>query len=348
MSRFTRYAATSQALSLIAMEEASRRGLREADLDDLFLALVLSDQSAGRALRGLGITIRSARAAVEEYQKEQIAYLGIVATVPPAGDIVFHETGGYEWSKRALKLIERAGKKGRTADADAVLRELLAEPSGLIADLLDRLGTAPPTVLAELDRTPAGSPAAPAVPRRQRGERRGVNTSFIPAPVDEVWALLSDPARVPAWEPAIGAVEDSAADTEPGLALSGDTQATEGDRQAGGGWAASARTTHPDGRPLKVHAKFRRRTIELLHVDRGRHVEWRFTYPDVDSSRPVTVIFDLAATEGGTQLSVTMTWSRHQGWRSIVSPALYPLQRFLIWIKLFQISNAISRTFRQP
>ncbi len=65
MSKFTRYATTSQSLSLAAMEEASRRGLRTADLDNLFLALVLDDQSAGRALRNFGVTITSVRAAVE-------------------------------------------------------------------------------------------------------------------------------------------------------------------------------------------------------------------------------------------------------------------------------------------
>ncbi|WP_105032983.1 SRPBCC family protein [Arthrobacter ruber] len=346
MSRFTRFAATSQSLSLTAMEEASRRGLREADLEDLFLALVLSDQPAGRALRELGITIGSARAAVEDYQKKQIASLGITASLPPSGDIVFHETGGYEWSKRALKLIERAGKKGRTADADAVLRELLDEPSGLIRELLGGLGTTPSAVLAELDRTPAPAPIALVAPTRRRGELRGVNASFIPAPVDEVWALLSDPARVPEWEPAIGAIDGftTGADLAPTHAKG--TQPADGAGPAGGVWMAHARTTHPDGRPLKVHEKFRRRTLELLQAEHGNHVAWRFTYPDVDTRLPITMIFDLAPTKGGTQLSTTMAWSTHQGWRSILSPVLHPLQRFLIWIRLFQISNAISRTFR--
>lgn len=53
MNKLVRAAQTSQSLSLAAMEEASRLGLREADIDHLFLALVINDQSAGRALREL-------------------------------------------------------------------------------------------------------------------------------------------------------------------------------------------------------------------------------------------------------------------------------------------------------
>ena len=41
MSKFVRAAQTSQSLSLAAMEEASRAGLRVADLEHLVLALVI-------------------------------------------------------------------------------------------------------------------------------------------------------------------------------------------------------------------------------------------------------------------------------------------------------------------
>jgi hypothetical protein len=244
MSRFTRYATTSQTLSLTAMEEASRRGLREADLEDLFLALVLNDQPAGRVLRELGITIHAARAAVEEHQKEQIASLGITADLPPSGDIVFHETGGYEWSKRASDLIVRAGNKGRTADATAVLRELMDEPSGLILDRLGRLGTTPAAVLAELDRTAAHVMTGEMRTTRRRGKFTGVTESFIPAPVEDVWALLSDPARVPEWEPAIGAVESSTTTAAVDSAVEPDasTEPAHVRTPVGGVWEASAHT----------------------------------------------------------------------------------------------------------
>ncbi len=345
MSRITRYATTSQTLSLTAMEEASRRGLREADLEDLFLALVLNDQPAGRVLRELGITIHAARAAVEEHQKEQIASLGIAAELPPSGPIVFHETGGYEWSKRASDLIARAGKKGRTADAAAVLRELLNEPSGTILDLLGRLGAEPGVVLAELDQMPAHLTTGRAGVTHRRGTFSGVGESFIPAPVEDVWALLSDPARVPEWEPAIGVVGSSTTNSAADPNASAEPAHTG--EQTGGVWEAYARMTHPNGKPLKVHRKFRRRTLEIVSTEPHTHIAWRLSYPDSDTSAPFITAFDLAPTTGGTHVTTGMTWSRHHGWRSLLSPLLGPLQRFLIWIKLSQITSSISRVFRQ-
>ncbi|WP_461169401.1 SRPBCC family protein [Arthrobacter sp. Z1-15] len=330
MNKFTRYATTSQTLSLTAMEEASRRGLREADLEDMFLALVLNDQPAGQVLRDAGISIHSARTAVEAYQKDQIASLGITAELPPPGDIVFHETGGYAWSRRASDLLGRAGQKGRTGDASAVLRELLNEPSGLITGVLQRLGTAPAKILAELERTESSieSPKKPAA--GSRGEATGSFEAFVPAPVEDVWALLSDPARIPEWEPGIGSVEDTG-----GPLLPGHT------------WTAHATLTSPDGKPLKVHEKFRHREIELLEARPPAQVTWHFTFPDTRASRPTVICFELAPATGGTQVSITLTWFRHQGWRAMIGTLLAPLQRFLVWIKLSQIGSSVSRVFRQ-
>jgi len=130
MNKLVRAAQTSQSLSLAAMEEASRLGLREADIEHLFLALVIDDQSAGRALRSMGIDLDAARRAVEEQHDAQLASLGIEASFPKAGRIVFQETDGYEWSARALDLIGKSSGKGKSGDAAAVLRELVAEPSG--------------------------------------------------------------------------------------------------------------------------------------------------------------------------------------------------------------------------
>ena len=96
MSKFVQAAQTSQVLSLTALEEASRQGLREADIEHLFLALVLSDQVAGRVLREMGIGIDDARRAVREQHDAQLASLGVRAVLPDPGRIVFHETDGYE------------------------------------------------------------------------------------------------------------------------------------------------------------------------------------------------------------------------------------------------------------
>lgn len=330
MSKLTRYAMTSQTLSVAAMEEASRRGLREADLADLFLALVLNDQPAGQVLRDQGITIESARAAVEGYQKEQIASLGIAVDMPPPGSIVFHRTAGYEWSRRASDLLGRAAGKGRTGDAAAVLSELLGEPSGLLAELLPRVGTTPAALSAQLEHAnPWRTPKLRAKTRRQ-GEFSGSTGAFAPAPVEDVWALLTDPRRVTDWDTSIGSVEVIDTTVLPGMT-----------------WPAHAQLTRPDGKPLKVSENYQRRMIELEELQHPGRVAWQVSYPDARFSRPVVTAFELVPAEGGTQLTITMTWSRRPGWRSIVSIALAPLQRFLIWMRLSQISSAVSRAFRQ-
>ncbi|MHA7274138.1 SRPBCC family protein [Arthrobacter sp. TMT4-20] len=348
MSRFTRYATTSQTLSLTAMEEASRRGLRVAGLEDLFLALVLSDQLAGRILRERGITIHTARSAVEECQKEQIKSLGITANLPTSGNIVFHETRGYEWSKRASDLIGRAGKRGRTADAAAVLRELMREPSGQIADLLRRLDTTPAAILADLERSfEEPTTSSQGYTAATGGGLAGSNESFVPSPVEDVWSFLSDPDRIPEWEPAIGTIEGLTADRLSAVVPMENAEEHEEHHQEGTRWAGHARTSHPNGKPIKVKEKFRRRTITLGQIAPRTHLAWEFTYPDSGSSPRLITAFTLSPTAGGTHLTTTMTWPGRQGWRSRVARPLRPLQRFLIWIRLSQISGSISRSFRQ-
>lgn len=327
MNKLVRAAQTSQSLSLSAMEEASRTGHREADLEHLLLALIISGQSAGRALRELGIDIESARLAVRQQHETQLAELGIETQLPAAGPIVFHETGGYTWTKRATDLLARSSGKGRDGDAAAVLRELIAEPSGLIADLLQRLGTTPAEVTTHLDRIDAAGETPS--PRPQTNGRAAMTSdTFVPAPIDQVWSLVSDPARVPVWEPSIGEVD------------------TADDARVDSVWQGRAPEHRPDGRPAKVRPAFRRRTIELVAAQRPKRAVWRFTYPDAAKASPITTTFDLSATTGGTQVTITLSWSRRSGWRRVVGFALRPAQTFVMWIQVSQIGGAVSREFR--
>lgn len=328
MSKLSRAAATSQTLSLVAMEEASRLGLREADLEHLLLALVVSDQPAGVALRSTGITLADARAAVESLHSEQLASLGIGTGLPDAGRIVFHETGGYEWTRRASDLIGRAAGRGRAGDAAAVLRELLAEPSGLVTDLLERLGTTPQQVLDELARAEATARPLPAAPRAP-GIATGTAQTFVPVPVDAVWALASAPGRIPEWYPAVASVEEPRSEDETT-------------------WAARSSTTDSSGKPLRVRADRVRCQVELVAAEPPSRVAWRFTYPDTAVRRPIVVEIALAPTPGGTQVSVVQTWTRSTGWRAAVGAPLRPLQRALLWLAASHTGNAISRAFRQP
>lgn len=327
MSRFLGMAATAHALSLTAMEEASRRGQREADIDDLFLALVVEEQIAGQVLRWAGITLDAAREAVAALHAAQLESLGITADLPGPDRIVFHETGGYEWTGRALDVFDRASRKGSKGDGVAVLRALLAEPSGMIEDLLHRLGTAPAEVLARLDEAER-LPARPAPRHPASGALSGSAEKFVPAPVPAVWAMLADPARMPEWDPGIARVEPG---EEAGL--------------LGGTWVAHAPTHRPDGRRLDIKPEFRRRRVELLDADEASFIKWRLSFPDATRANPLCIAIILEPAAGGTLLGITLEWQRIRKSR-VLGPLLRPWQKFAIWMQLSQIGAAISRAFR--
>lgn len=329
MSKYTSMAATAHALSLTAMEEASRRGQREADIDHLFLALVLNEGVAGQVLRWIGITLDAAREAVAAQHAAQLESVGITADIPDAERIVFHETGGYEWTRRALDIFNRASKEGRKGDASAVLRELVTEPSGMIADLLQRLNTSPTEVLARLDEFKQ-VPARSTTRATASGALSGFAESFVPAPVHDVWALLADPERMSEWEPGIGSVEP------------GNDKGHFGDA-----WVGHAPTRHPDGKPLNIRPEFQRLQVELLVADECSLIAWRFSYPDAAraNSRRVTIALEPAA--GGAQLGITLEWERElKRRRSVRGLLLRPWHRFAIWMQLAQIGGGISRAFR--
>lgn len=329
MNKLVRAAQTSQSISLAAMEEASRLGLREADIDHMFLALVISDQSAGHTLRSVGIDIDSARRAVEEQRDAQLASLGIEASFPDAGRIVFHETDGYEWTPRALDLIAKSSRKGKAGDAAAVLRELIAEPSGLITAILGRLDTTSDELLERLDRADSlATKSAPAA-AKVKGRTTGATETFVTAPCDAVWEFLADPSRIPEWEPSIGVLAQSSREATPGET-----------------WEGVAPTVYPDGKRVKIKAQFRRRSVELIAIDQPDRIAWSFGYPDVPGSIAVLTEFTLVNTPGGTQVRMSRSWSRRRGWRGLVAWPLRPIQKFLVWITLFQTGSAISRTFR--
>lgn len=330
MSKFASAAATSHTLSLAAMEEASRSGQRTTDVGHLLMALAVNEQVAGQVLRGLGVTLDAVREAVAAQHAEQLASLGINAEVPAGGKIVFHETGGYEWDKPSLEIFERAGAGDKRGDAAAVLRELIAEPSGMIAAVLRRLGTTPEAVVAGLDeaaRYPSHAPLRTVEP----GRLSGVSAAFAPAPVERVWELLADASRMPEWEPGIGSVESG-----PSVVRAGDT------------WVARTRTVRPDGKAMRVKPELMTQQVEVVALDEGHHLEWRFTYPDVALANARRIRVELEPAAGGTQLRLALAWDRNadRPRRPLLALLLRPLTRFSIWLQLSHLGGGISRVFR--
>lgn len=324
MSRFLNAATTMQTLSLAAMEEASRQGRTEADIEHLLLALTLTHQPAGGVLRSMGVTLDAARVAVDAQHSAQLGALGIRVDQGGPGRIVFHETSGYDWTDRANAIVGRSTEGAGKGTASDVLRGLLAEPSGLITEILARLDTTPDDVLARLDEAdnapaPAPKRAAPGDAFSQRFE------AFIPAPIEDVWDLLADTERMPQWCPLFATVEPTADD---------------------GVWVGHAPTQRPDGKPIKTKEKYRSRVIEAIESAAPSRLVWRMEHTDAPRSVLNPLEIDLAPAPGGTQVQISTSWPRRTGWRRITSFVMRPATRFLIWVTLLQIGSGISRSFR--
>lgn len=323
---------SANALSIVAFEEASRLGQRVGDLDHLFLALALSEEPAGQALRSLGIGMDAARRAVSELHSSQLALLGIDADPPQAGPIVFHETGGYEWHQRVLTVLSLAGSDDPQGDySAAVLRRLIDEPSGLIASLIGHLGTTPEAIRARLDEfsLSAPEPASAATADALTGSA----TAFVPAPLEDVWALLIDPGRMREWGPCFERVEYG---QDASGALPGDV------------WVGLAPTHRPDGTPLRAREAVRRQRVELLERSERRAIAWRFSYPDCPGANSRRVEIVLEPAPGGCRLRTRLAWERDPGRtpRPLLGLLLRPFHRWAVSSQLSHLGHSIGRVFR--
>ncbi len=320
MSRLTRAAATMHTLSLAGMEEASRYGTRDADLEHLLLALTLDADLGGQVLRSAGLTLERVRAAVDAERATQLASLGIAVDHEP-GSIVFHETSGYDWNAQALAVLNRSYTHGRNGSSIAVLRTLLEEPSGRIDAVLTHLGTTTADITADIDH------AEGLVATDNKGSDpaclRTEHVTFVPADPETVHELLSDPLRIASWEPTLEAVS-----------------------AVGEHWEGRAQSVGADGRPYTVKDDARRQIIE--RVGAASDIGWRFHYPDSTRSNTRTVTFRCEPAAGGTQLHMALVWERDPARRPnrVRGFLLRPVFRFLLYTHATQISSGVTRAFR--
>lgn len=321
---FLTKAATMQSMSLAALEEASRDGLRDADLEHLLLAVVIGEHTAGRALRSMGITLDAAREAVREQHDEQLRRLGIEATPPRPDRIVLHENVGYDLTDRARRMAGHAGDRGRGDGSALVLRALIDEPSGLIVGILSRLGTSADEVRSALGV--ADEPATARGVQFSADVVSGRREVFIGAVTADVWALLSDTERMPEWQQSFATMTPE-----------------EG---SDGVWIAQLTTEEPDGTPIRMKEGYAWRRIVRLHADEPSRIAWRLETPDAPGSVQNTLEMTLSPVTGGTLLTITSSWPRRKGWQRVRSLALRPVHRFVIWTTISYLGDAIGRVFR--
>jgi len=320
MSRIAATLGTSQTLSMSGFAEAARHHRSVADLDDLLVALTMDGGLGGQALRAGGLERNGVRAAIAATHAQRLSALGVIADSPAPDDSPSRRTARCTWSPRVLQMFQSVPA---SHDFSAtILRAVLDEPSGHVAEVLAR------TALdrAELERILDAAAAAPPPSRPSgTGVLTGSAGTHVAAAIGAVWSLVSDPNRLHEWAPAVG--EPARIDED-------------------GTWLTTAPDTGPDGRPLRVRDGVRRQRWRLLDDDEPTRVVWAVTYPDLPRANRQHLLLDLAPSAGETRLHVTVEWHRTVARRPILGRLLRPVTRWATSQGARSTAHAITEAFR--
>ena len=240
-----------------AAVEAAALGHPEIDVDHLLLGLLVAGGPSARVLAAHGVGAAALRRAVADLQEQDLLGLGAVAAAPQPAAVRASDrgsAGALPLGGRAQALLDDAPLLG---DDLALLRAVLDDGGRRAERLLAHLDVDVDALRAQLAAEPdvdgALSPAMPgadtdvdwsAADRALEARRDPVpagttwmsaaRTQLVPAPADQVWALISDPQRRPQWDAAClsatvdadgveritghdgDVVEQTAVDVEPG------------------------------------------------------------------------------------------------------------------------------------
>lgn len=321
MSRLTDAMVQSQQISAAAKEEASRWDHPRIDVEHLLLALTVLSGAAGTLLRSSGVTVETARSAVETVHARRVASLGVAAPEIAAGPVRSAAVGVTDWSARAEAVMRAVTEH---EDDLGYLRALLDEPSGTVVAVLDGLDVRVDGLRSEIERARAVPPRRPAVPSGRPGWDTVSHTGFAPAAPGEVWALVHDPVRRPEWDDLVERV------TPDGPAA----------------WTVHAARRAADGTPRPPRPGWESHRLELVDQRAGTAVTWLATYPGRARGSQRELGVRLAPTPGGTEVRMTACWRRPTGWRAPIGWVLRPLRRFVMRQLLVAHVGGVSRAMR--
>lgn len=308
----------SQEISITAAEEASRWSCPQIDVEHVFLALVINRGPAGDLLRSLGVDLARARAAVERTHADSIDSLGIrVGRLNPS-PIVDPMTRGFAWSERAFAVWKQTSSSHDDVD---LLARLIEEPSGLVTDVLAKLDLHPPTVQASIEKCRQHRDIARSSPQRHTV----YHTSFIPASIGEVWALVADPLRRPEWD-------DTIASAEPA-----------GPRC----WNLYAAQRRPGGKARRVKVGYQRSQIHEIDSVPQAQIVWEVCLPDLGKdARKHLFSIDVARATGGTDLRLTWRFTPRTGLIGLITRVIAPVSAVMMRHQLIAATAKVSRAFR--
>ncbi|WP_216388009.1 SRPBCC family protein [Arcanobacterium phocae] len=320
---------TLQKLTQAAITEASHSQQSTLGVEHLFLALTTHEQIAGQVLRTYGITLETARHAVATQQADDLTSLGINLT-PSTPSTHLPKTMNYSWSEPALEIIQRASKDKEREGTSALLHELVREPSGFIEQILHRFGTSAEQIIEHLDDFEHSTNADPHPKHshepRANHQLSATTESFIPAPLDQVWELLANPAHMPRWIPAVASVTSAPANLHVGA--SWEMQSPE---------LATNRKIRQSP-PHTIHA-------QLTAFTNQQTIEWQFSLPEIRRANQRVVHIELEPAAGGTQLFISIGYIPTSATRrrSALRRILRPLHRYVCLLQGQQISQSIIK-----
>lgn len=304
----------SQRLAITAAEEAQRFGHPAVDVEHVFLALLVSQTDAGRLLRALGVGLDEARQAVQAEHAARVAALGIRDVPMSPRAIPAGGPGDIEWNERTLTLFSQSGGDGT---GTVLLRSLVADQGGFVAAVLERLDTDPAQVLRAAEETHSRNTPDSSTDLIDEDvtSRSATYDVFIPAPREEVWALLDDPERRPEWDNAIVSMEAIGA----------------------GRWTGRT-PAKLSGTRWRVPRRVQVRQITLVAREEHRMLEWETAFPHVRRRTKERTRVVLGDQPGGTQLCLSLFRPNARRFG--------PIARFLAAGELTRIATGVSRVFR--
>lgn len=275
-------------LTVLADDERARQHHPEVDCEHLFLALLSLGGPVTTALAEAGVTLDAARAELAVRHAERIAGLGITIEAPePNGPIPpYSARGQVDYSDRALSLMRSIPFDSGAAASLAAWKALRDEPSVDVDGLLARLGADADAI----ERSAAAHADDAATPTHGRKPHRDGHWSeyrtFVTAPPDELWALISDPARWMEWN---GSEHTSARVLDDGT-----VETRQSRRRRGGADEEVSESESP--REISHYT--------VLRSVPGQIIEWTRTSPGTD----FRWLLQITATPEGSGMSVGLAY----------------------------------------
>lgn len=275
-------------LTTAATDEAARAGHGEVDIDHVLLALLVSGGASTRILSLAGLDLATARTALVDVQRRDLASLGVTTPVPPpsARHPYGAGTAALPWSDRARRAISGLPE----GDHDArVLTAVLSDRESPARRLLEQAGVDADAVLAAAATT---APTDEERPDPSGGRRRwtAVITRTVAVPRADLWRVVSDPLRRPEWDDSAGAVrvlDERSFQTVDALA------------------GALAGPGEPADDPGLVA------THLVTDLEAGRLIEWEAHYPSCGHTEWLRV--ELEDDGSGSRLVLRHAFSRPRG-----------------------------------